>query len=65
MNNMKGYKKPEPITSEEQYFEYLERVRKGAEFLDNPLIKPEDYKRGLKRYDDLCQRVLEYRGMTS
>lgn len=51
--------------SEREYFILLLRIAKGAEFLENPLIKPEDYDRGMKKYDKLCKRVLEYREMTS
>lgn len=41
--------------------ELLERIVRGAEYLENPLIKPEDYERGMKLYDELCDLVDEYR----
>ena len=51
--------------TEKEYFALLERIVKGAEYLENPLIKPEDYAKGMRLYNELCKRVLEYRGMTS
>ncbi|MBA4543973.1 MULTISPECIES: hypothetical protein [Thermoactinomyces] len=58
---MTGFHIP-PITTDEQYVEYLERIVKGAQYLENPLIKPEDYAKGMKLYDALCERVLQYGG---
>lgn len=49
--------------TEEEYFKLLERIIKGAEYLDNPLIKPEDYRKGMKLYDALCEQVLQYKGL--
>jgi hypothetical protein len=50
--------------TEENYFSLLERILKGAEYLSNPLIKPGDYERGMKRYDALCERVMRYQGIS-
>lgn len=46
--------------TEGEYFTLLERIVKGAEYLDNPLIKPEDKEKGMKLYDALCGQVHEY-----
>jgi hypothetical protein len=50
--------------TEENYFSLLERILKGAEYLSNPLIKPGDYERGMKRYDALCEQVMRYQGIS-
>ncbi len=47
--------------SELEYFNLLERIVKGAEYLGNPLIKPEEYERVLPGYDRLCQQAMEMR----
>lgn len=49
--------------TEEEYQEALERLVRGAEYLSNPLIKPEDYERGMKLYNELERKILEYQGM--
>lgn len=49
------------IQGDEEYTHLLERIVKGAEFLDNPLIKETDYERGMKKYDRLCEEVRAYR----
>ena len=36
--------------TEDEYNELLERLVKGAEYLSNPLIKLDDYKKGMKFY---------------
>jgi len=46
--------------SEKEYFTLLDRIVKGAEYLDNPLIKPEDYAKGMKLYDALCETAIRY-----
>jgi len=46
--------------TEEEYFALLERIVKGAEYLENPLIKPEDYQKGMRLYDQLCEQVYAY-----
>lgn len=46
--------------TEEEYFAILERIVKGAEYLENPLIKEEDYEKGMKLYDKLCEQVQRY-----
>lgn len=43
---------------ERRYDELLGRLVNGAEFLDNPIIKPEVYKAGLKKYDRLCEEFM-------
>lgn len=48
--------------SEEEYFELLNRLVKGAEYLSNPLIKPEDYEKGLKIYDAIEEKIMRYKG---
>jgi exonuclease VII small subunit len=41
----------------EEYQHLLERIRRGAEYLDNPLIRLEDYQKGMKLYELLCERL--------
>lgn len=50
------------ITNYEQYEAILKRIVNGAEYLENPLIKPEDYAKGMKLYDELVEAVLDYNG---
>ena len=45
-------------TLEKRYDELLERLVKGAEFLENPLIKPEVYEAGLRKYERLTIEFL-------
>lgn len=47
--------------SDREYQELLDRILKGADYLANPLIKEEDYKRGIKLYDDLCAHARRLR----
>lgn len=47
--------------TEEEYNDLLERIVKGAEYLSNPLIKKEDYEKGMKLYDALCEKALKHR----
>lgn len=49
------------ITNDEEYFALLDRIIKGADFLDNPLIKPEQYEKGMRKYDQLCEAARAYR----
>lgn len=51
--------------TEQEYTKLLERIIKGAEYLDNPLIKPEDYEKGMKLYDKLCEQALIYQARES
>lgn len=51
------------LENEEQYQEYLKRLVKGAEYLDDPLLDEEDYIKGMKLYNELEQKILEYRGV--
>lgn len=51
------------MMTEEEYHETLERIVKGAEYLSNPLIKPEDYEKGMKLYDELCEKILRHNGV--
>lgn len=46
---------------EKEYFALLERIVKGAEYLENPLIKPEDYAKGMRLYNEFCRRAHELR----
>jgi len=48
-------------SNDEQYFKLLERIVKGAEYLDNPLIREEDKAKGAKLYDQLCEEARAYR----
>lgn len=43
------------------YMSLLDRIIKGAEFLENPIIKPEDHERGMKKYERLCEAARAYR----
>lgn len=47
-------------TNDEEYDQLMARIVKGAEYLENPLIKPHDFERGMKKYDELCAAALEY-----
>ncbi|SMP25478.1 hypothetical protein SAMN06265361_10531 [Laceyella tengchongensis] len=47
--------------TEQEYFQLLERIVKGAEYLANPLIKPVEYQKYIKLYDELCEIVFRYR----
>ncbi|WP_164491872.1 hypothetical protein [Staphylospora marina] len=49
--------------TEAEYLKLLDRIVKGAEYLENPLIKPEDYSRGMRLYDQLVQQLLKYKGL--
>ena len=40
----------------------LARIVKGAEYLENPLIKPDDYEKGMKLYDELVDKFMKMRG---
>jgi hypothetical protein len=48
-------------SNDEEYVKLLNRVVKGAEYLDNPLIKSEDFDKGMKLYDELSQAARYYR----
>ncbi|CAM4099772.1 hypothetical protein L1N85_10805 [Paenibacillus alkaliterrae] len=47
--------------NDDEYNELLARIVKGAEYLENPIIKPQDYKRGMALYDELCNIADKYR----
>lgn len=47
--------------TENEYFNLLERIVKGAEYLENPVITETDYAKGMKLYDTLCEQAREYR----
>lgn len=47
--------------TEDEYFKLLERIVKGAEYLENPLITKEDYAKGMRLYDGLCEKARAYR----
>ena len=53
----------DPIQDDKEYNECLERLVNGAEYLDDPLLSEEDYKRGMKLYNELERRILQYRGL--
>jgi hypothetical protein len=38
----------------------LGAIVKGAEFLENPLIKPDQYQKGMQRYDQYCEWARAY-----
>ncbi|MNR93427.1 hypothetical protein D3C72_244820 [compost metagenome] len=46
--------------TEEEYIALLDRIVKGAEYLDNPMIKPEKKADALRLYDSLCECVRVY-----
>jgi len=48
--------------TDDEYFALLKRITAGADYLDNPLIKPEDHAKGMKLYDELYQAARQYRG---
>lgn len=43
------------------YDELLDRLVKGANFLDNPLIKPEVYEAGMKKFERIWNEAMEVR----
>lgn len=47
--------------NDDEYNELLARIVKGAEYLENPIIKSQDYKRGMALYDELCNIADKYR----
>lgn len=49
------------ITNDAEYFKVLERIVKGAEYVDNPLIKDEEKAKGAQLYDQLCETARAYR----
>lgn len=49
------------ITNDDEYFKMLERIVKGAEYLDNPLITKEDYDKGMKIYNECVRIARNYR----
>lgn len=49
------------ITNYSEYEAVLKRIVNGAEYLENPMIKPEDYEKGIKLYDELVEIAMEYR----
>ena len=42
-----------------EYMKLLDRLVKGAEYLENPIIKPEDYEKGKKLYDQLEYEIMK------
>jgi len=46
--------------TDDEYFALLGRIVKGAEYLDNPLIKPEDHRKGMALYDELVGAARTY-----
>jgi hypothetical protein len=49
------------ITNYSEYEAVLKRIVNGAEYLENPLIKPEEYEKYNKLYDQLVEIAMEYR----
>ncbi|GAB7387402.1 hypothetical protein BSNK01_12380 [Bacillaceae bacterium] len=49
--------------TEQEYFKLLERLVKGADYLDNPLLLPEEYEKGRKLYDEIEEKILRYKGL--
>jgi len=41
----------------QEYQHLLSRIRRGAEYLDNPLLRQEAYEKGMQLYDLLCERL--------
>ncbi|CAH1205731.1 hypothetical protein PAECIP111893_02404 [Paenibacillus plantiphilus] len=52
-------------SNDEEYNALLERIVKGAEYLENPLIKPDDYRKGMVLYDQLYESAIAYRAAKS
>jgi hypothetical protein len=50
---------------EKEYYILLLRIAKGAEYIENPLIRPEDHAKGIKLYDELYQKASKMRGTIS
>lgn len=48
--------------NDQEYDQLLARIVKGAEYLENPLIKSEDRNKGMVLYDELCHAAIRYRG---
>lgn len=42
---------------EKEYRELLARLVKGAEYLSNPLITEEDYRKGMALYEQIDKRI--------
>lgn len=40
-----------------KYNDLLKRLVKGAEYLDNPLIKKEDYTKGMELYNQIDEEI--------
>lgn len=51
------------IHNDAEYEKMLKRLVKGAEYLDDPLLSEEDYKKGMRLYNALERKALKYRGM--
>lgn len=49
------------MTNSPEYSELLDRIVKGAEYLDNPLITEIDKKKGMKLYDALVEALEQHR----
>lgn len=49
--------------TDKEYNETLKRMVKGAEYLENPLIKRTDYEKGLKLYNELERKILIHKGL--
>ena len=47
--------------TEQEYLQLLDRIMNGAEYLSNPLIKKEDYQKGMELYDSLCKQAIKCR----
>ena len=46
--------------NDSEYSDLLSRIVRGAEYLDNPLITASDHTKGMKLYDELCDRATKY-----
>jgi hypothetical protein len=49
------------ITNYSEYEAVLKRIVNGAEYLENPMIKPQEYEKYNKLYDQLIYAVLDYK----
>lgn len=47
--------------TDEEYFKLLERLVKGAIYLENPLITEEDHSKGMKLYDAIEAEIEAYK----
>lgn len=47
--------------AEKDYYAVLLRIAKGADYIENPLIRPQDHAKATRLYDQLCQQASKMR----